>query len=50
MFEAYLDTNQKDNQIYLDITVEIPKGRYSMPDVFELQSIKALFSDIRKSD
>ncbi len=49
MFEAYLDTNQKDNQIYLDITVEIPKGRYSMPDVFELQSIKALFSDIRKS-
>ena len=48
MFEAYLDTNQKDNQIYLDITVEIPKGRYSMPDVFEIQSIKALFSDIRK--
>ena len=48
MFEAYLDTNQKDNQIHLDLTVEIPKGRYTMPDVFELQSIKALFSDIRK--
>ena len=50
MFEAYLDTNQKDNQIHLDITVEIPKGRYTMRDVFELQSVKALLSDIRKSD
>ena len=50
MFEAYLDTNQKDNQIHLDLTVEIPKGRYTMRDVFELQSVKALLSDIRKSD
>ena len=48
MFEAYLDTNGKENQIHLDISVEIRKDRYNMREVFEIESIKALLTDIRK--
>ena len=48
MFEAHLDTNRKENQIHLDITVEIERDRYTMREVFEIESIKALLTDIRE--
>ena len=49
MFEAYLDTNGKENQIHLSVCVEIQRDRYNMRDVFKIESVKALLSDIQKS-